>query len=105
MLICAGDGMSNLLEFVLRADPQDITSRGSFTHTTTEAGSVLNFVKAKEVGDYVTTVKWSDDLVTWSAAGVVMEESDLNPDEIAVSVTIPLTSSGGRYFRIEVTGP
>lgn len=100
-----GDGMSNLLEFVLRADPQDITSRGSFTHTTTEAGSVLNFVKAKEVGDYVTTVKWSDDLVTWSAAGVVMEESDLNPDEIAVSVTIPLTSSGGRYFRIEVTGP
>ena len=40
------------------------------------------------------TVTWSDDLITWSDAGVVLDETVLNDDEVEVSVTMPLDRIG-----------
>lgn len=100
-----GDGSSNLLEFVLLSDPLEVTSQVAYTHATTESGSTMNFVRARDTGAYVTKVTWSEDLLTWSDQGVILEETDLNEDETEVRATIPWSPNGERYFRIEVSAP
>lgn len=97
-----GDGANNLLEFVLRTDPQNGDQQPSVSAVYGDFEMVLKFVRKRDIGDYVTSVTWSDNLVDWSEEGVMMQVMPLNEDELEMTATVP-ADANARYFRIEVS--
>ena len=104
-----GDGVSNLLEFVLGGDPTEnnssILPTGSYDAT---AGAfTYHFDVAADLGTVSWVCQYSSDLATWVNAvsgtgGVLITEGTAVDGYIPVTITIP--STGAQLFvRLAVT--
>ena len=97
------DGMPNLLEYALNLPP-NAPSRA--TAAVQAAGGNLEYTYTRGTAAYnggtTFQVEWSDDLTTWSTAGVA--ESLLSDDGThqQVKATLPAGSGGRRFVRLRV---
>ncbi|MBB5031428.1 nidogen-like domain-containing protein [Prosthecobacter vanneervenii] len=101
-----GDGLPNALEYCLGTSP---TQRSTATTGTTLQGSVLKFAYPRRKGFSLVTsvVEWSDDLSTWSSAGVGAPAvvADLGTTEsVSVDIAVP-ESTRRRFVRLRVVVP
>lgn len=101
-----GDGLPNALEYCLGTSP---TQRSTATTATTLQGSVLRFSYPRRKGGSLVTsvVEWSDDLSTWSSAGVgpPAVQADLGTAEsVSVDIAVP-ESTRRRFVRLRVVVP
>ncbi len=106
-----GDGISNLLEFVLGGNP--LTADASILPTLTRdsAGNVaFAFNVPADLGSVTWTVEYSTDLINWAAAadgrdGVSIMSSAVNANTNHVVVTIPARSNGRQFIRLRANPP
>ena len=110
-----GDGISNLVEFVLGGNPTvSDTSILPMVSYTTSGGTtylVYSFYTVANLGSATWTVEYSTDLSNWASAangtnGVTITTTAYNASYNATTVTIPDTASGGKVFaRFRATLP
>jgi 2',3'-cyclic-nucleotide 2'-phosphodiesterase / 3'-nucleotidase / 5'-nucleotidase len=100
------DGITNLMKF---ATGMSATVPGRQPGTISTDGSMLTFAfnRSKEaVADgIVFTVEWSDDLVTWSSAGVTLGAPTDNGSTESIIATMPAGALGHRFAHLKVTKP
>jgi formylglycine-generating enzyme required for sulfatase activity len=97
------DGLKNLLEYALNLPPNAASrvpasvqaTGGNLEYTYTRGTAAFN-------GGTAYQVEWSDDLTTWSSAGVV--ETLVGDDGTLqqVKATLPAGSGGRRFVRLRV---
>lgn len=105
------DGESNLLEFATGQNPH-VPTRLS-TPLTMNANSVqFHYPRSKAaLADGITfAVKWSDTLQSddWNTVGVTSMIDPQNPGDSEVDniiATVPMSLTGKRFIRLEVTAP
>ena len=110
-----GDGISNLLEFVLGGNPTAASTSILPTSTYTTTGGtpslVFSFYSASNLGSVTVNVQYSNDLATWTTAvdganGVTVTTTAYNAVTNYTTVTIANTSSNTRLFaRLVATIP
>jgi hypothetical protein len=98
-----GDGLKNLLEYALNLPPNAVSRVPATVQAT---GGNLEYLYERSTaafnGGTTYQVEWSDDLTTWSSAGVV--ETLLSDDDTyqQVKATLPAGSGGRRFVRLRV---
>lgn len=97
------DGVSNLLEYATQMNP---TASDVVPQSVAKNGNLIEFfyIKNKSATDVTYIVEWSDDLITWSTAGVT---SSILIDGITtqqMKATIPAGSTR-RFVWLKVTRP
>jgi autotransporter-associated beta strand protein len=98
------DGSSNLLEYATAMNP---AVNDASPISATKVGNTLEFIytKNKAATDAIFTVEWSDDLTTWSTAGVdqaLVPGSD-NGTTQQWKTTLPPGTNGRRFVRLRIT--
>ena len=97
-----GDGIPNLLEFVLGGDPNtaDASIQPTATYTTVDGSPALvfSFYAVNSLGSVGWAVEYSADLATWTTAtagtgGVAIATTPAGSGVNLVTVTIPTTES------------
>ena len=103
-----GDGLNNLLEYVMGSDPND---SGMIPATLALNGTNLEYTytrstAAKDAG-VTYQVLWSDTLEvgSWSAQDVTEQITSTEGALETVKATVPKGSGGKRFMRLQVTGP
>ena len=97
------DGLKNLLEYALNLSPNTVSRVPASVQAT---GGNLEYLYDRGTaafnGGTIFQVEWSDDLTTWSGAGVV--ETLLSDDGTTqqVKATLPAGSGGRRFVRLRV---
>ncbi len=97
------DGLPNLLEYALNLPPNAVSRAPASVQA---MGGNLEFLYDRGTaafnGGTSYQVEWSDDLTTWSGAGVV--ETLLSDDGTTqqVKATLPAGSGGRRFVRLRV---
>ncbi len=98
-----GNGLANVVEFVLAIDSADIGSR-SFPGTIDLAGSrhlTLSYRRAKETGPFQAVPKISDELSAWSPTVIEVSREDRGDhDFITVRDPLPLGARPSRFLSI-----
>ena len=98
-----GDGLKNLLEYALNLPPN---AAGRVPASVQATGGNLEYLYDRGTAAFNSgttyQVEWSDDLTTWSGAGVV--ETLLSDDGTTqqVKATLPAGSGGRRFVRLRV---
>lgn len=100
------DGLANLLEYAFATNPN---TNSPSPHNATRNGNVIDFIytKNKSATDVTFLVEWSDDLTTWSTAGVSAPTvlSD-NGTTQQIKVTVPAgTGVAKRFVRLRISKP
>ena len=97
------DGATNLLEYAMKMNPatNDVAPLSA-----TKNGSVLEFIytKNKSATDVTFTVEWSDDLATWSTAGVTSSVLTDNGITQQIKALVP-AGVNQRFAHLRVTRP
>ncbi|MFM2166121.1 MAG: hypothetical protein RIS79_492, partial [Verrucomicrobiota bacterium] len=95
-----GDGVTNLLEYA--------TARNPWSNDASPVGAawlsgMLEFIytRNKAATDLSYTVEWSDDLATWSAAGVTQSVLTDSATTQEIKALVPATV-GRRFVRLNV---
>lgn len=110
-----GDGISNLLEFVLGGDPTVASTAIQPTATRNVSNGtpylVFSFYTVANLGSVIVGTQYSTDLSTWTTAangtgGVTVTTTAYSGSLNYTTVTIPDTSNAGRVFaRLVATVP
>ena len=110
-----GDGLANLIEYVLGSDPRFPGAGGpSFATSGSDLVFAFDRADASETADIAVKVAVSTDLVDWttlpsytvgannasSTPGVAIVENSTSPDRI--TVTIPLNSASTKFAKLVV---
>ncbi|MFZ4766941.1 MAG: hypothetical protein ACOYMN_18465, partial [Roseimicrobium sp.] len=100
------DGVQNLMEYATAMNP---TANDVVPMSALKNGSTLEFIytKNKAATDVTFTVEWSDDLMTWSTAGVtqaLVPGSD-NGVTQQLKATMAAGASGRRFMHLKITRP
>ena len=105
------DGLPNLLEYALGADPK---ASDSSTHTTTagldSSRLTLAYTKPTAITDLTYAAEWSSDLQSWSTGSSVTEilsstDNGNGTTTVIVRGLIPLTTTPRQFLRLRVTRP
>ena len=96
-----GDGLTNLLEFVLNTDPLTFTFTGRPTPVANGSTMEFTYRRRKNAGAVDVAVQTSTDLQTWISAGPGRWIGEADADTDIYLVSLPV-SSGSGYFRLEV---
>ncbi|MCX6873941.1 MAG: autotransporter-associated beta strand repeat-containing protein, partial [Verrucomicrobia bacterium] len=102
-----GDGISNLLEYVIGGDPRV----SSTSHLPGEAivGSnlVLSYERSDDSeADTTQTGQWSTNLTDWhDLAPVQVNENDSAPDDMEIRIPLSNAAGGKLFGRLHVTMP
>jgi hypothetical protein len=95
------DGVANLLEYATKMNP---SANDVVPQSATKTGNTIEFIytKNKAATDVTYTVEWSDDLSTWSTAGVT---SSVLTDGATTQQIKALVPAGveRRFVRLKVT--
>jgi autotransporter-associated beta strand protein len=99
------DGQLNLLEYFSGTHPGQSDSARPVA-TLQPGGIQFAFDRRKGLDLVTSVVEWSDDLTTWSTAGVSAPSviADQGSTE-RIQVTVPPGSGSGRFVRLRVTSP
>ncbi|MBL9117783.1 MAG: family 16 glycosylhydrolase [Verrucomicrobiaceae bacterium] len=97
------DGTQNLLEYATAMNP---ASNDQVPLSAQKVGNTLEFIytKNKSATDVTYTVEWSDDLVTWSTAGITSSILTDNPTTQQIKATVP-AGVAKRFVHLKVTRP
>ena len=102
-----GDGISNLLEYVIGGDPR-VSSTG-FLPKQAIVGTnlVLSYQRSDaSEADTTQTGQWSTNLVDWTnIAPVQVNENDTAPDDMTISIPRSNAAGGKLFGRLHVTMP
>lgn len=100
-----GDGIQNLLEYVLGGDPR-VSSRDSLPTVIQSGGNLILGYKRSELSklDTIQVGQWSTNLVDWTdVVPEVADDHGANPDDMTVTVPLSLGSDGKLFLRLKVT--
>ena len=102
-----GDGICNLMEYILGGDPRVASSGFLPTPARVGANLVLSYQRSDDSESDTTQLgQWSSDLITWTdLAPVLVNENGNDPDDM--EIRIPLSNAvGGKLFgRLQVPLP
>jgi hypothetical protein len=95
------DGIPNLLEYATAMNP---AANDAVPLSATKAGATLEFIytKNKAATDVTYTVEWSDDLITWSIAGITSSILSDNGTTQQIKAIVP-ASGVRRFVHLKVT--
>lgn len=106
-----GDGLSNLLEYALNADPKtpDAPTRAPTVGAVADR-LTLTYSRPTYAPDITYTVEWSADLQTWSSGPAVTEtvgatDNGNGTSTIVVRSLPALNTSTRQFLRLHVTRP
>ncbi|MEO5913683.1 MAG: cadherin-like beta sandwich domain-containing protein [Luteolibacter sp.] len=106
-----GDGISNLLEYVLRGDPSATSSAILPTASANGANLVFSFLRlAASAADTSQVFEYSSDMTAWTPVAIVssprvtLGEADAGGNQ-EVIVTIPRGNSPSLFGRLRVSRP
>ncbi len=94
-----GDGLANLIEYYLGSDPTTAGDGLAITLVDEEWMLVFNHLKASS--EATATVEWSDDLLSWSDAGVTLEVTAEDTEAHTFRAHVP-AGTGQRFVRLRV---
>ena len=99
-----GDGISNLMEYVLGGDPRVSSTSILPTQTSDGTNLVLSYKRSDaSMTDTVQVGQWSNDLVTWhDVTPVVVNENLTESDDMTVSVPLTHAVNGILFARLSV---
>jgi autotransporter-associated beta strand protein len=102
-----GDGISNLMEFVLGGSPVVSSQSILPTLATVEANSVLSYTRSDESEADTTQVgQWSTDLTNWTnVTPVLVNENDAAADDMSITVPSSNAVNGKLFLRLSVETP
>ncbi len=109
-----GDGVQNLLEYVLRGNPHasDAGILPVAANQTITVGGVedkyltLTFLRALGSDEATLSVEWSPDLATWSTNGALVSSTDHGDGTVTEVWRAPQPTSAGKQFaRLRATRP
>jgi autotransporter-associated beta strand protein len=102
-----GDGITNLMEFVLGGSP--VVSSQSIQPTLATVGSdlVLSYTRSDESESVTTQVgQWSTDLSSWTnITPVLINENDASADDMSITVPNSNAVNGKMFLRLSVESP
>jgi autotransporter-associated beta strand protein len=98
------DGETNLLEYATGQNPYSQTRN---TTSIVKNGNVLEFtyVKNKTASDLTYQVAWSDNLTSWSSAGVTSQVISDNGTIQTIKASLPAGTNTRRFVRLTVSAP
>ena len=100
-----GDGLQNLIEWFMGLDPDVHDSAGALTIDHVSGTLLLVYRRARDTGDLVGRIEWSDDLSTWQSDGV--EETIIRdvPGEnfVTLGALLPTGQLPERFVRLKVS--
>ncbi len=100
-----GDGISNLLEYVLGGDPR--VSSTSILPSVSQVGTdlVLSYKRNDDsVSDTIQIGQWSSDMIGWTdVTPVVVNENGTAPDDMTVTVPTANAVDGKLFLRLKVS--
>lgn len=101
-----GDGVANLIEFVLGTDPV-VRSAGLPTAGFDGPDLVFSFTRSDASEYLAPAAEYSTDLVEWTPgpAPVLVEENGTDPDQVEVRMPASLADGGKLFVRLTVTAP
>jgi autotransporter-associated beta strand protein len=99
-----GDGISNLMEYVLGGDPQISSSGVLPSASITDTGLILRYTRNDaSVADTIQTGQWSTDLVHWSdVTPVVTHDNADAPDVMEIRIPPDFANGGSLFGRLKV---
>ncbi len=109
-----GDGISNLVEFILGGNPTvpdvSILPTVSYTASSGTTYLVYSFYTVVNLGSVTFSVEYSTDLSTWTTAvngsnGVTVTTTAYNASYNYTTVAIPTTSGTSAFVRLRATLP
>ncbi|GAA5121981.1 choice-of-anchor D domain-containing protein [Luteolibacter yonseiensis] len=99
----SGDGISNLLKYAFGLDPLS-PAPGSIPVMGLSGGALtLTYTKVLAATDLVYTVEWSEDLATWSSAGVIEQTVGGDSETSQIRATAPVVPASAKFLRVHVT--
>ncbi len=104
-----GDGIENMLEYVLGGDPK-ISSTEFLPKESIEGAELVLSYKRNDASemDTIQIGQWSTDLQNWSDVDVIVElvqENGTAPDDIKIRIPLSKTMDGKLYGRLHVSKP
>jgi autotransporter-associated beta strand protein len=98
-----GDRVVNLIEYATKMNP---ASNDKLPATATKAGATIEFIytKNKAATDVTISVEWSDNLTTWSSAGVTTSVLTDGATTQQIKAVVP-AAVAKRFVRLKVTRP
>jgi autotransporter-associated beta strand protein len=95
------DGTQNLLEYATKMNP---AANDKVPLSTQKVGITLEFIytQNKSATDVTFAVEWSDDLVTWSTAGITSSILSDNGTTQQIKATVPAAGTK-RFVHLKVT--
>ena len=104
-----GDGIKNILEYVLGGDPRK-SSTEVLPKATIEGTDLVLTYKRSDASETDTTQagQWSTNLQTWSDVDVTVElvnENGTAPDDIKIRIPLSKAIGGRLYGRLHVSKP
>ena len=103
------DGLSNLIEYALGADPK---TSDAATHTPAAGLNAdlltLTYTRTTSITDATYAVEWSSDLQSWSTGASVTEtlsstDNGNSTTTVVVRAITPLTTTPRQFLRLRVT--
>jgi sugar lactone lactonase YvrE len=99
----SGDGISNLLKYAFGLEPL-ASVQGSAPVVGLSGGALtLTYTKVLGATDLVYTVEWSQNLATWSAAGVTEQTVGGDSATSEILATAPGAPASAKFLRVRVT--
>jgi autotransporter-associated beta strand protein len=100
----SGDGIVNLLKYALNMDPAASAPAGLPSVSSDGAYLYLTYTRVLAATDITYQPEWSDNLQTWSSAGLTESTLSDNGATRQMQSKIPV-SSGTRFMHLKVTRP
>jgi hypothetical protein len=102
-----GDGITNLMEFVLGGSPVVASQSILPTLATVGADFVLSYKRSDESESVTTQVgQWSTDLTNWNdVTPVLVNENGALPDDMSITVPKSNELNGKLFLRLSVEMP
>lgn len=92
-----GDGVANVLEYVLGSDPNAASAAALPTGALESSSFAFRYNRALSATDVTVTVQKSTDLVTWSTVATTVESSTASAETLLASVS---ATQSKEFFRL-----
>jgi subtilisin family serine protease len=98
-----GDGIANLVEYLLGKNPSLGDGVGALSLESTADTLSLSYRKSKSVTAVTDRVVWSTNLIDWSVVGVTYASDVDLGSELQRKASVPINGRPRLYLRLEVT--
>jgi autotransporter-associated beta strand protein len=102
-----GDGLTNLMEYVLGGDPRSSSSSIAPKQSITGGNLVISYKRSDDSEtDTTQTGQWSANLASWTnIAPVLVNENGSAPDDMTITIPLSNAVAGKLFGSLKVTAP